>query len=333
MSRRFYPLLGGGACALMLAITAAPALARTDATCSVKSGIDFSPGLSATDESGSLSSREQRGLTCAGNAASAFVAGTGSFVMRGTYATTPGADRCVAGTGEARLSGDVPAVLGHSLLSGVLQFDRRGTVMFVTGRGFVASERFFGVSTSEPVTYSGVFTIVPRGAGTCAANPLNTADLVGVLQVVERQPDMRTPESTTLESAACAAEIVGTRGPDSLTGDDRGELIRGLGGNDRITAAGGDDCLYGNAGADRLVGDSGNDILLGGPGADRIVGGAGDDGIVGGSALDKIDAGAGNDTIDGADGKAERIRCGSGTDSARVDKTDRLSGCERVRRR
>jgi hypothetical protein len=46
-----------------------------------------------------------------------------------------------------------------------------------------------------------------------------------------------------------------------------------------------------------------------------------------------IDGGAGADIIDAVDGRADRVRCGSGRDRVRADKFDRLRGCERVRRR
>jgi hypothetical protein len=40
----------------------------------------------------------------------------------------------------------------------------------------------------------------------------------------------------------------------------------------------------------------------------------------------------GRDVLLSVDGSSERIDCGRGHDRARVDRVDRVSGCERVRR-
>ena len=48
---------------------------------------------------------------------------------------------------------------------------------------------------------------------------------------------------------------------------------------------------------------------------------------------DKLYGGSGNDTVAARNGRRERIDCGAGKkDSARVDKADRLKGCEKVKR-
>jgi hypothetical protein len=39
---------------------------------------------------------------------------------------------------------------------------------------------------------------------------------------------------------------------------------------------------------------------------------------------------SGDDRIYAADGVAETVNCGSGNDTAVVDRTDRVAGCERV---
>jgi hypothetical protein len=43
-------------------------------------------------------------------------------------------------------------------------------------------------------------------------------------------------------------------------------------------------------------------------------------------------AGSGNDNVSSADGTREAVDCGSGRDRARVDRKDRVKGCERVKR-
>jgi hypothetical protein len=97
----------------------------------------------------------------------------------------------------------------------------------------------------------------------------------------------------------------GTAGPDRLSGTAAGDTLYGLDGND---------VLFGLAGNDVLFGGRGNDILVGGLGRDRLFGGPG------------------NDTLRARDGLRDVVDCGPGRDTAIVDRTDRVSGCERVRR-
>jgi len=150
---------------------------------------------------------------------------------------------------------------------------------------------------------------------------------------------------------ACANSLRGTGDDEVLTGTGFGDRILGGAGRDLIRGVGGDDCLEGGTGADVLDGADGADRLLGGDGRDRLRGGPGDDvlrggmrddvliggpgrdSLVGGPGKDRHDAGSGNDTIDARDGVGESIDCGSGLDTARVDRRDRVRGCERVSRR
>jgi Ca2+-binding RTX toxin-like protein len=148
--------------------------------------------------------------------------------------------------------------------------------------------------------------------------------------------------------------ITGTPGPDVIVGGNSGEEIDGRGGNDTICSRGGDDVVRGSAGNDRIYGGRGADLLLGGTGADLLYGQSGKDRLGGGSGSDRVDGGAGNDLIDdqklGGAGKdrlvggtgADRIRaadasndsvdCGSGHDSALLDREDRQRNCNGVRR-
>jgi hypothetical protein len=126
-----------------------------------------------------------------------------------------------------------------------------------------------------------------------------------------------------LRSGGCLRPLVGTDDPDTLTGSGAGDVIFGRGGSDRIHGRDGHDCLVGGAGNDTLRGESGADRLTGGPGADTLIGGAG---------INAYDAGSGNDVVDSVNGRVENVRCGPGQDRARVDRRDRVSGCERVTR-
>jgi hypothetical protein len=131
-------------------------------------------------------------------------------------------------------------------------------------------------------------------------------------------------EATFTKSATrCASRKVGGRRADRLTGTSAGDTIFGRGGNDRIRGLGGDDCLFGEGGRDVLRGDAGADLLSGGRGADDLNGGAGRDTVKGGAGADRIGT---------RDGVRDTIVCGPGRDTVRADRTDKASGCERIRR-
>ncbi len=84
--------------------------------------------------------------------------------------------------------------------------------------------------------------------------------------------------------------LVGTAGPNTLTGTEGQDIISGLAGND---------ILIGLGEADTLDGGAGNDTLIGGGGADTLIGGAGNDTFVVDDGLDTlIEApGEGTDTV------------------------------------
>jgi uncharacterized delta-60 repeat protein len=138
----------------------------------------------------------------------------------------------------------------------------------------------------------------------------------------------------------------GEAGSDQLYGDfcpgaklaalagDGNDVVRGGAGNDRLAGGGGRDKLDGGAGSDRLDGGAGRDTLSGGAGGDRLSGGAGNDKLAGGAGRNRYVGGAGNDTLNAVNGKRERVDCGAGRrDRARVDRSDRVKGCEKVTRR
>jgi hypothetical protein len=124
-----------------------------------------------------------------------------------------------------------------------------------------------------------------------------------------------------LASGGCSHATQGTDDADDLAGSNGGDVIFGYGGADRIDGRSGHDCL---------LGGRGNDALVGGGGNDRLTGGSGNDTLKGGPGTNAYDAGSGNDLVEARNGKKETVRCGSGNDRARVDKSDRVSGCERV---
>jgi Ca2+-binding RTX toxin-like protein len=161
-------------------------------------------------------------------------------------------------------------------------------------------------------------------------------------------------------SVAFAATFNGTSGPDTLIGTNSNDLFNAGGGNDIVFGLRGNDNINGGDGNDTLNGDGscpagttsaaycstaetggdGNDNIDGGPGndtingqggADNISGGDGNDTINAGSGPDNVSGGGGNDTIRAADGFKDQIACGSGWDTAYVDKYDAVNrDCENV---
>jgi hypothetical protein len=76
---------------------------------------------------------------------------------------------------------------------------------------------------------------------------------------------------------------------DTLSGDDGGNRLVGLGGGDLLYGVGGDDTLCGGEGGDVLHGGVGGDLLAGGAGDDTLLdGGAGSDRLWGGEGDDLL---------------------------------------------
>ena len=62
-------------------------------------------------------------------------------------------------------------------------------------------------------------------------------------------------------------------------------------------------------------------------------GGRGNDRLTGNAAKNSYKGGAGNDSVNAKNGVKESIDCGAGTkDSASADRTDKVKGCEKVKR-
>lgn len=81
--------------------------------------------------------------------------------------------------------------------------------------------------------------------------------------------------------------------------------------------------MSGTAGADRLSGTAS---------ADSIKGRAGDDRINPRKGRDRVNAGSGDDTVNARDNSADKVTCGAGHDTVRLDAEDTAdSSCEDVR--
>jgi len=112
----------------------------------------------------------------------------------------------------------------------------------------------------------------------------------------------------------CSANpCVGTNGADRLKGNATRNEIRALRGTDYIA---------GKPRADELYGGRGQDEVRAGNGRDRVFGGRGEDQLYGGG---------GNDTMNAQDAYKDNVNCGLGTDTAYVDRRDRVNeDCENV---
>jgi hypothetical protein len=125
-----------------------------------------------------------------------------------------------------------------------------------------------------------------------------------------------------LNKVGTPVTIAGGKGDDTITGGKGSDTLDGGNGSDRLEGANG---------ADTLTGGKGDDSLEGGKGSDVLNGEAGNDSITGGAGTDSVEAGDGDDSIDVRDGKADRVNCGSGSDSVVADAADVVaSDCETV---
>ncbi len=127
-------------------------------------------------------------------------------------------------------------------------------------------------------------------------------------------------------SVAVAASLEGTDGRDVIEGTDRAEEISGLGE---------DDTLNGRDGRDAVRGGDGVDEVSCGGSADKAYGNAGDDYLIDApdTSTDLLYGGYGRVNMQVRDFPAVKdvVYCGSGRDTAYVDKLDVVSGCEIVR--
>jgi uncharacterized repeat protein (TIGR01451 family) len=142
-----------------------------------------------------------------------------------------------------------------------------------------------------------------------------------------------TRDDDVLRGTLFGDRLVGSDGDDLLKGSGADDCLEGGTGDDVLDGGDGNDRLSGSSGRDRLLGGKGNDRLTGGKGNDRLSAGAGNDTLSPGAGHDAIDAGAGNDAINAVDGVRETVDCGSGRDTVRADRRDRLRHCEKVTRR
>jgi Ca2+-binding RTX toxin-like protein len=116
------------------------------------------------------------------------------------------------------------------------------------------------------------------------------------------------------------------------TGTDASDCLIGASGDDKLSGAGGGDRLIGGDGRDSVSGGKGDDWIDGGAADDKLDGGSGADTVIGSAGKDAFVGGKGDDTLIAADGTRDTVDCGKGTDTAVVDRDDRVRGCEHTLR-
>jgi hypothetical protein len=148
-----------------------------------------------------------------------------------------------------------------------------------------------------------------------------------------------TTASDALVAKAAGTHVLGLEGNDRISGSAGADCIDGGPGNDRIAGLAGADVLEGAAGRDTVTGGEGADVLTGGPGPDKLSGGPGADRVsdvpdtyeIGFASENGVAAGPGADRVDVANGRRDKVHCGSARDVVVADREDRLEGCERKR--
>lgn len=118
---------------------------------------------------------------------------------------------------------------------------------------------------------------------------------------------------------------------------DSGPLI-GTNKSDELFAGNTVQFAMGKRGKDTLNSSSDGDVLLGGPDKDRFFGNTGFDDVIDDDGISKgrrggdvISTGPSSDFVVSFDGEADRIDCGTGSDTAIVDrKLDKVVNCEEV---
>jgi len=199
---------------------------------------------------------------------------------------------------------------------------RAPTVTGTAARGKKLTAQRGTWSGDAPITYgyqwqrcgatTAVCTAIARATG--SSYTLAAADVGKRVRVVVTA---RNGEGSTSAISRPSAVVKNTTTP-------AGKRIDGTATANRLNGTAGPDVEHGFGGNDRLDGKAGNDKLYGDAGNDTLVGGAGRDGMFGG---------VGNDSLSAADGARDIVDCGSGKDTATVDRFDVARGCERVVRR
>jgi CSLREA domain-containing protein len=196
----------------------------------------------------------------------------------GVFASTSGGggilqlkDSLIAGNtdtgGEAhdcaKLGGSINS-LGHNLVGNT------NGCSWVTGPGDVLNRS----SQALPLAYNGGTTQTVSLRKTSPAIDKGASCLPTDQRGVKRKQFGGRCDIGAWELGRCQGvviNIIGTSGPELLTGNPTADGILAGGGNDVLQGKGGNDGLCGEAGNDRLEGGPGRDHMDGGPGKDTCI--------------------------------------------------------------
>jgi Ca2+-binding RTX toxin-like protein len=250
----------------------------------------------------------------------------------------------ISGTVRDDPNGNAAVDEGELVLNGVtVGFDTNGDealdVTTTTG-----NDGSYSFQNLAPRTYK-VVLVVPEGYESTGPAAIEIEVKDGINSdlppffVRQTAPDLNVDLVTDSNQPTGGDDLLnGTTGNDTIFGLGGNDVLLGLAGNDLLDGGAGEDNLDGGPGRDKLKGQKGddvltggpgNDVLIGGPGKDKLNGGKGNDTLTGNGAKDSLVGGPGNDTINARDGVSELVKCGSGKDTVKADKKDRLSGCEK----
>jgi len=234
--------------------------------------------------------------------------GGGGMRVRGHAAlTSTTAARNQATVGGAVMSSATASVQIASSLLGRNQASTRGQAcsrrISTVGHNVVDSGGCGLLGVSDRLVRDVRISVLRQNGGPTPSHALRSDSAAigngaGCDDVDQRGAPRRDCDSGAYELVFCLGRpvtIVGTPGPDDLSGGLQPDVFLGRGGDDhfqgsidrdRACGGGGDDVLVGgpdpdllagNGGDDRLRGEGGGDLLIGGPGIDACRGGPGTD--------------------------------------------------------
>jgi hypothetical protein len=255
----------------------------------------------------------------------------GSFIDGVTWpACTPGAI-AVGAVHSANVGGFFNDVNGDGLFDGtdcsdpstaqdqVACFSQSGPLVSVLAPGALinaAGITMFGTSQAAPHV-TGAVAVLAGARPQLSVTTLESAITRSGPSITDPRNGVAKPRLDLRNALAVVncivpsllPPIIGTPGPDTLTGTIFPDVIIGLGGNDMIS---------GIAGNDVLCGGEGFDTLTGGPGADLLQGDEQGDFLDGGDHVDVMSGGDGNDWLEAGpvSSNGDQLVGGNGTDVA-----------------